>query len=112
MSILKTELNNKRRKAMILEIKNVKKCKNRAMGNFVIVGNERAVITISLTANKTISEYSSTLLHEMLHAWVTLLRAQGIKATNYKEHHFIYAVEQKILKEIKRLKYVEHKRRK
>jgi hypothetical protein len=94
---------------MILEIKNVKKCKNGAMGNFIILGNEKARITISLKENKTVSDYGSTLLHEMLHCWVTLLRAQGIRPTNYKEHHFIYAVEKKILKEVRKLKHVDRR---
>lgn len=91
---------------MILEIKNVKDCRNKAMGNFIIKGNEKAIITISLKRNKTVAEYCSTLLHEMLHAWVTIFRAQGVKITNLKEHKFIYAVEGKIVKELKLLKGV------
>jgi len=89
---------------MIIEIKNVKECRNKAFGNFIIKGNEKVLITVSLKRNKFVSEYCSTLLHEMLHAWVTILRAQGLRVTNIKEHRFIYAVERKILNELKYLK--------
>lgn len=89
---------------MIIEIKNVKDCKNKAWGNFSIKGHEKMLITISLKRNKFVADYASTVLHEMLHAWVTILRAQGVKVTNLKEHRFIYAVERKILAELKFLR--------
>jgi len=88
---------------MIIEIKNVKDCKNKAWGNFMIKNKGKMLITISIKRNKLLAEYASTLLHEMLHAWVTILRANGIKVNNIKEHRFIYAVERKVLNELKRL---------
>lgn len=89
---------------MIIEIKNVKECRNKAFGNFVIKGHEKVLITVSLKKNVTVAEYCSTLLHEMLHAWVTILRAQGVRTSNMREHRFIYAVERKILNELRYLK--------
>jgi hypothetical protein len=89
---------------MILEIKNVKECKNKAWGNFTILGKEKMLITISLKCNKYLADYASTILHEMLHAWVTILRVNGVRVTNLKEHRFIYAVERKILAELKFLR--------
>lgn len=89
---------------MIIEIKNVKDCRNKAWGNFAIKGSEKMLITISIKRNKYIADYASTVLHELLHAWVTILRAQGVRVTNLREHRFIYAVERKILNELKLLR--------
>lgn len=82
---------------MILEIKKVKRCRNKAYGNFLIRGNERAVITISLKMNPTIAEYAATLLHELLHCYTTLLRAEGFRVTDKKEHKWIEACEDAII---------------
>lgn len=92
---------------MIIEIKNVKDCKNKAWGNFIIKGKEKMLITVSIKRNRFLADYASTVLHELLHAWVTILRVQGVKVTNLKEHRFIYAVERKILAELKLLRRVK-----
>ena len=84
---------------MILEIKKVKQCRNGAMGNFTILGDEKALITISLKKNKLMNDYAATLLHEMLHCYTTLLRAEGFKATNKIEHEWIEACESAVIKE-------------
>lgn len=83
---------------MKLEIKNVKRSRNGASGNFYLRGRESALITISLEQNCTLAEWGSTLLHELLHLWVTLMQHNGLKVTDKREHIFIYAVEKKILK--------------
>lgn len=83
---------------MKLEIKNVKKCRNNASGNFILRGHKSALITISLRHNDTLAEWGSTLLHELLHFWTTLMRRNGMRVTDYREHRFIYAAERAILK--------------
>lgn len=82
---------------MILEIKNVKKCRNGAWGNFFIRGRNSALITISLDRNRKLSEWGATLLHEMLHLWTTLMRKNGLRVTNRREHRFINATETAVL---------------
>lgn len=82
---------------MKLEIKNVQRCRNGAMGNFLLRGHESALITLSLKLNPTLADWGSTLLHELLHLWTTLMRQNGFKVSNGKEHRFIYAVERAIL---------------
>lgn len=74
---------------MMLEIKLVKDTKNRAYGNFIILGHEKARITISEKRNKTFDMYAETLLHELLHCYTTLLRTNGLKVTNKTEHKWI-----------------------
>jgi len=78
---------------MILEIKKVKRCRNGAYGNFLMRPNNTALITISLKKNPTLAEYAATLLHEMLHCYTTLLRREGFRVTNSKEHKWIEACE-------------------
>lgn len=82
---------------MLVNIKEVKKCRNGAYGNFLMRGAGYALITISMKLNDTVAEYSATILHELLHLWVTLLRLKGFRVTNVKEHKFIYAVEKIVL---------------
>ena len=78
---------------MKLSIKEVSRCRNGAFANFSCVSRENWLITVSLSKNRGLHEYAATLLHEMLHAWVTMLRLKGLRVTNAKEHRFIYAAE-------------------
>lgn len=87
---------------MLVNIKDVKKCRNGAYGNFLMRGAGSALITLSLKLNDTVAEYAATLLHEILHLWVMLLRLKGFRVTNIKEHKFIYAVEKVILNKAKK----------
>lgn len=87
---------------MILEIKNVTKCRNGAYGNFLIRGRESALITLSLKLNPTLATWGSTLLHELLHLWVTLMRKNGFRVSDKKEHTFIYAVEKAVLQKARK----------
>lgn len=93
---------------MKLEIKNVKKCRNGASGNFLIRGRNSALITISLKLNTTLAEWGTTLLHELLHCWTTLMRQNGLRVGDKKEHKFIYAVEAEVLKVI--VKYLKRRK--
>lgn len=87
---------------MILEIKPVKACKNKAFGNFILKGRNKALITLSMKLNDTVAKYGATLLHELLHFWMTELRKQGFKAGDKREHVFINRVEDRVLEEMKR----------
>lgn len=78
---------------MLVNIKEVKKCRNGAFGNFLMRGAGYALITVSLKLNDTVAEYAATVLHELLHLWVTIMRLKGFRVSNVKEHKFIYAVE-------------------
>lgn len=93
---------------MIVEIKNVRDCRNKAHGNFIIRGHDKALITISLKRNTTLAEWGSTLLHELLHLWTTLMRYNGLRVSDRQEHKFIYAVEDAVLKIM--LKYLKRRR--
>lgn len=95
---------------MLVRIKDVKKCQNGAAGNFLLRGRESALITVSLKENDTVAEYGSTVLHELLHLWVTILRKKTFKCTDSKEHRFIYAVERAIIKQAK--KHLKPRRKK
>lgn len=78
---------------MRVHIKEVKKCRNGAFGNFLLRGTKSSLITISLKLNDTLAEYAATVLHELLHLWMTVIRIKGFRVNSYKEHRFIYAVE-------------------
>lgn len=50
-------------------------------------------IAISKTAHKTLAQYGSTLLHELLHLWVYIMNTYGYKVRLALEHRWIRAVE-------------------
>lgn len=87
---------------MRIDLKEVKRCRNGAYGNFLLRGAKSILITISLALNKRLDEYAATVLHELLHLWVTILRLKGFRTTNIKEHKFIYAVERVVLRMARR----------
>lgn len=82
---------------MIVEIKEVKQCRNKAFGNFILRGSGKAQITIALDKNDTVAEYCATVFHELMHLWVTIMRSKGFRCTDIKEHRFIYAAEDYVL---------------
>ena len=87
---------------VLVNIKEVKDCRNKAFGNFILRGHKSAIITISLKRNDTMAEYAATIFHELMHLWVTILRLKGFRTTNIKEHRFIYAAEAYILRMVKK----------
>ena len=98
---------------MWVEIIEVKKSKNGAMGNFYPAGRGKYrhwKVSMSLHHNRTLADYSLTLLHELLHLWVLCLRVRGFKVKNITEHRFINAVEDKLLTQIKYLKPIRRKK--
>ena len=97
---------------MLVDIREVKRCRNNACGNCLPRGRGKQrywVITLSTTENKTLAEWASTLLHELLHVWVTAIRLRGFKVTGIKEHKFIYEAEEAICSV---LRYLKPKKRK
>jgi len=98
---------------MWVEIIEVLKSKNGAMGNFYSAGRgkyKHFKVSISLHHNRTLADYSLTLLHELLHLWVLLLRLKGFRVRNMTEHRFINAVEDKLLTQIKYLKPIRRRK--
>jgi antirestriction protein ArdC len=76
-----------------VRIVEVQRTRNGASGNFLTTGRNSARITISLALNRGMHEYAATLLHELLHLWVTMMRVKGLRVSNIREHRFIYAAE-------------------
>lgn len=74
---------------MILEIKTVKRTHNKAYGNFITLGRDKARITIDESKNRTFNMFAETLLHELLHCYTTILRINGLRVTDRKEHKWI-----------------------
>lgn len=87
---------------MLINLKEVEKCRNGAYGNFLLRGAGTALITVSRKLNPTIDTYGATVLHELLHLWVTILRLKGFRVTDVKEHRFIYGVERAIFSQMKK----------
>lgn len=59
-------------------------------------GNKHEIL-ISRRAHKTVAEFGSTLLHELLHLWVNLLKIYGYRVRLKYEHMWIRAVEKVII---------------
>lgn len=95
---------------MNVEIRLVKRCRNRAYGNFSIRGRESALITIALDKNKTMAEYGATVLHELLHLWIAILQRRNFKCGDSREHRFIYAVERVV--HVMAARYLKPRRKK
>jgi hypothetical protein len=68
------------------------------------ISDNRAIIYISESANKDIGTYALTLIHELLHVWLAMLKAVGSKIDLRKDHTFINSVEKAIIRLSKRLK--------
>lgn len=87
-----------------ITIKNKKKLKDDDYGVTNYVSNKKFVIEVSLSRNPDLAEYGSTLLHELLHAWLGILKLNGAKFNSRNEHKFIYKVEKNITDLLKMLK--------
>lgn len=89
---------------MIIQIKDVKKIKGRCYGLTRYLSPKKVVVEMSLDLNKDLAEYGSTLLHELLHVWLVILKANGAVISRRKEHPFIYKVEKRITDLVKMLR--------
>jgi hypothetical protein len=77
---------------MNVTIKIVKRCSGDDCGQFVTISKNRYQILIAEKHNKSIGEFADTLLHELLHLWVTVLEHNGLKEDIRREHRFINEV--------------------
>ncbi len=57
------------------------------------------VITISRELNRSLASYGTTVLHELLHAWMHILETKGFDP----EHDFVGAVEKDALRHFTRV---------
>lgn len=74
---------------MILTIKLVDKCEHDHRGEFAVLGSNRCEILISKKRNPDVNAFAATLLHELLHLWVTVLQTHGLRESISVEHRFI-----------------------
>ncbi len=85
---------------MRLQIKMVQRCENDHRGEFIVKSNNQCEIQISKKRNQTIDDFAETLLHELLHLWVTILQTHGLKDSIRREHGFINSIVPKAIKEL------------
>lgn len=93
---------------MTIVIKNQKRLSDGSYGVTHFLSVNRIHIKMNLEKNETVAEYGCTLLHELLHAWLKILKLHGAKFDSRKEHKFIYATEAATLKLMK--KFMKGKR--
>lgn len=89
---------------MVIVMKNKKRIRGKCFGITKYVNRNKVLIEISEEMNKEPAEYYSTILHELLHVWVSIMKTNGVKATKEKEHKFIYKVESQIVETMRLLK--------
>jgi hypothetical protein len=89
---------------MMIIIKDKQRINGDCYGVTRYIGPKKIVVEMSLELNKDLAEYGSTLLHELLHVWLVILKANGAVVNKRKEHKFIYKVEKKITSLVKMLK--------
>ncbi len=82
---------------MNIKIKLVDTCPNGEYGLCEVLNNNTVLIQISRSKNKEMHEFFVTLLHELLHAWMFILKANKVKIPIRKEHNWIYRVQAVIL---------------
>lgn len=85
---------------MRLQIKMVQRCENDHRGEFIVKSSNQCEIQISKNRNQTIDDFAETLLHELLHLWVTILQTHGLKDSIRREHGFINSIVPKVIKEL------------
>ena len=86
---------------MNIQIKLVKECSKGEYGTCEVTSVNSILIEISKKRNVNNLEYFCTLLHELLHAWIFIMKANGIKIGLIKEHKWIYNVQAVIFEALK-----------
>ncbi len=89
---------------MVIKIKLVKDCYKGAYGTCQVVSKDTIEIEISKRLNTDKYQYFVTLLHEIIHAWVYIMKANGIHMSDRKEHDWIYSVQTVVIKALQYLK--------
>jgi Txe/YoeB family toxin of Txe-Axe toxin-antitoxin module len=89
-------------KMLNIKIKDKEYCSNKKwLGETRWISKSIAQIVISRKKNPNPIEFFLTLIHEMLHVWIAIMKYNGIRIPH--EHRFIYSIEDDIIKEIKKL---------
>jgi len=86
---------------MNINVKMVNECSKKEYGTCQVINKNKIQIEISKIKNKTSSEFFVTLLHELLHAWLFIMKANGVKIGIKKEHKWIYSVQSIIIEALK-----------
>jgi len=88
---------------LLIKVKTPSYCTSKNSFGETIFDPNKEVITINISTkkNKNQAEFYVTLLHELLHVWVAVMKANRAKVKH--EHKFIYRCEDAIIKELKRL---------
>jgi len=89
---------------MNIQIKLVKECSKGEYGTCQIINKNTILVEISESKNKDKYEFFVTVLHELIHAWVFIMKANGVKMSIKKEHKWIYSVQAVIIKALTFLK--------
>ena len=96
---------------MIVEIKTVPNITRKGYKKYssicgltTIKSKDHVLIEIAEDKNKELSEFSITLLHELLHVWISIIKSNGAPINLRLGHKFIYAVELEVAKLSKLLK--------
>lgn len=88
---------------MVVKIHFVDECKNKAFGTTEVLNENTILVQISRSKNKKMSEFFITMLHELLHVWMFILKANGITMSARREHKWIYLVQNSIVKAFERI---------
>jgi len=85
-----------------VKLKDRKFCSNKKwLGEIRWSKKDKVEIVISTTMNKNPVEFFLSLIHELLHLWVSVMRINGVKIKN--EHKFIYSVENGVVSTFRRV---------
>lgn len=87
---------------MIIEIKLSKRVrlKNRECYGLTVFKKKKINIYVSETC-RDITQFSLTLIHELLHVWLEVIKLNGAKIDLRKSHKFIFLMESNIIKALK-----------
>ncbi len=88
---------------MNINIKLVPKCSKGEYGTCEVVSKNKIQIEISEAKNTDRNEYFVTLLHELLHAWIFVMKANGVELPIKREHKWIYSVQAVVIEALKYL---------
>ncbi len=86
---------------MNIKIKLIKECANGEYGTCEIQNKKTISIEISKKKNTDKYQFFISLLHELLHAWMFIMKANGIEIGIRKEHKWIYSVQAVVIEALK-----------
>ncbi len=89
---------------MKINIRFIDKCPKNVYGTTEILNNKTILINISRLKNQNKSEFFVTMLHELLHAWMFILKANDIHMSPRTEHKWIYLVQNSVVRALNKIK--------